>query len=1151
MTLFTEDQIVKRVLGTSFSLINPDEFRKYSVCEVTLTDLYCKNKEPKFQGINDPRMGIIDNHLLCETCKNTMQECPGHFGHIELTLPVYNPLFINKVITILNIVCSNCSLLLVDETLAKKLLNKTKKTDNNITLIYKANSQKTTIKCLHCHHIQSNIKYTKKDGMLITKTFTDAENNKFRNKFYANEALDILKKISDQDVKTMGMNPQTSHPSWLIFQVFPVVPPCVRPSINFGCNLRSEDDIVYKLINLIKANKSLEKKLRSPNQKYIDVYKEQLQLYCTTVIDNNIKTIPQLQHRNNRPLKSLIERMKGKDGRIRNNITGKRVDYSARTVIDPDPCIGIEEVGIPFEICKILTFPEVVNDYNKEFLHGLIRNGPDIYPGANYIHQKYSPEMTRYLKFGNNDRIVLQNGDIVHRHLLDSDFVLFNRQPSLHRMSMMGHRVKPLPGKSFRLNPAVTSPYNADFDGDEMNVIAPQNILSMLEISQIACVSEQIISPQSGSPIIGNIMDNILGAYLLTEKPLEIDENLVSNVILKLPQFNGILPPPEVNGKYWSGHQLFSLLFPTMNNQCLMNYHEKGLKIVNGKLISGVLNKQTIGASNNGLIHYIMQNYDAATTAKFINDVQSFTNRYLQFIGFSVGYDDIKRCPALQSKTSEIIESCKKNIAEYIEQIYKKKSKLSMDDFEQHIFNTLNKTRDNIGSIVMKSIHPSNSFYQMINSKAKGNILNISQILGAVGQQNLQWRGKQGRVPLIVNNRTLPYFHQYDASPTARGFIEQSYADGLQVWAFFFHMQAGREGVVDTACKTAHIGYISRKLIKSLEDIKICYDQTLRNEGNRIVQFAYGTNNTNTTKLIKIKSQTMDKEKFQKTFKWPKIIRHSSNYLKIEYRDLKHYFHFHTTQPSYQAINIPHIIAIAAAKQGIEVDSQQLAIYIAKKVQGLDDIIKLNCNPNFPFDELNQYNLRSTRAFLRFHLASKKLIEQHLIRSISQFDWIIKRIIEKFYQSIIEPGTAVGPIAAQSISEPCTQLSIPYDTDILLRIQKQSKTIIRKIGPIVDQYMTKFPKQVIQLSKSSFVLPYTKNNLWVPTIDYQTGQMLWKPVIEFSKHPLNGKLIKITTNTGKQVTATLAHSFVTRKNGQIQTIRGDQLKIGDIVPVFS
>lgn len=456
---------VKPVKRIDFEPINPDELKEYSSCEVTNFELYEKNGEPKFGGLNDPHMGTIDKNILCKTCKQNTEFCPGHYGHVDLAVPVYNTLFMDKVKKLLSITCYICSSLIVDHENKKLLtiISKMKK-ENRINYINKINTTKI------CHHCMRKQPKYSKDGLTLYRTFTNNSKEEKKEKFHAKQAIDILKNISDDDIKIIGMSPTTSRPEWCLLTILPVSPPCIRPSVIHNINLKSEDDLVYKLIEIVKANQKLSirlKNFKDKEDKYLNDYIEHLQYHVTTLIDNDIKGIPQAQQRSGRPLKSLKERIKGKEGRIRGNILGKRVDFSARTVVGPDPSLNIDQLGVPYKICKKITFPETVNYYNLKKLEKLIINGPNNYPGANFIvkKDKFGKEIKLDLRYVKRD-IEIRYGDVIHRHLLEDDYVLFNRQPSLHKMSMCGHRVKPIIGKSFRLNPAVCNPYNADFDGD-------------------------------------------------------------------------------------------------------------------------------------------------------------------------------------------------------------------------------------------------------------------------------------------------------------------------------------------------------------------------------------------------------------------------------------------------------------------------------------------------------------------------------------------------------------------------------------------------------------------------------------------------------------------------------------------------------------
>lgn len=1178
-------EIVHPVKSVSFSPLKDTELKDYSVCVVDSPDLYVtKCREPKKNGINDPRMGTIQKNKICLTCKGTVFVCPGHFGYCPLTEYIYNPLFLSKTSMILNIVCSNCSYLLLgnrnklqDCSSITKQLRDTRKNDKKLSVLYKHNSPKKIV-CSRCGFKQSTKKYTK-DGMIIAEIDVQT---KERKKVYASDALKILSKISDDDILHIGMNPMICHPKDFICKFVPIVPPCVRPTINFGCNLRSEDDIVYKLVNILKANKSLEKKKQSSNQKYVEVYTEQLQWACTTLIDNNIKSIPQSQHRNNgRPLKCLKERIKGKNGRLRGNNLGKRVNFSARTVIDPDPEIDIHQVGIPINICKILTYPEKVNEFNKDRLTQLCCNGPNKYPGANYLF-KASSDLLFDLHYARKSHFIFpQIGDTVHRHLCSEDSVIFNRQPSLHRMSMMSHKIFPMHGKSFRLNPAVTKPYNADFDGDEMNVIVPQNDLSMFEINMVAGVEKQIISPQSGTPIIGCIMDNIVGSQLLLESSLEKKEAidlLLTARVFDVGQKNEEdfllihnLLKPDLPGNMISGKKVFSAILP----QLVHHYHKHGLEIKHGKIIKGCLKKSTVGASADSLIHFFhSENTNTKTASEFINRIQRLTNRFLKTRGFSVGYDDIRRNSIIQKEKQKNITNSLRKVNDYIQKTFETSAKLSMKEFELYICNLLNEARDSIGNIVMENIDSNNSLYKMINSKSKGNVLNISQIMGSVGQQNLQWKGKQGRVPMIINNRTLPYFHQYDTSAKARGFIQNSYVDGLDAVEFFHHMVAGREGVIDTACKTADVGYLQRKLIKSLEDIKIHYDRTVRNEGNRIVQFTYGTIQMNTVAVQKqIISDiiTLDKKKFNNKFMWtPENVRKYVFTDNITYNEIKtlcreEYFQLKLAQKHliFHSLHIGKFHDTFLSNQSIENICQQqqkietplcVAFCIKETQQLLDEL--LIYREYHPFlKRINDHCLKYLKSSLRLMLSSKQLIK-HRKMTKETFIACLQMIKRRFYTSHIEAGNAVGPIAAQSIGEPCTQLCVHYDTSI--RIIQHHHTTDVKIGKFIDDLMQKNADRVVDVQfmsgdKKSQVLNIRQHRIMAFALDIDRNVSYPKYISEISRHEIvpNTKIIKVTTKSGKTVTTSLAHSFVKRnKEGKVEVIKGKDLSIGDKIPII-
>ena len=500
---------VKSLKRIQFSLFNPEEIEKYTVCQVSHTDLYDNENEPKFHGLFDTRMGVIDPQLLCSTCHKDIKYCPGHPGKIILDKKVYLPQFLTIVLKVLQSVCCQCSSLLVEDITSKK--------KNSVKFRTTHEKCKDVQCCQVCGCVQPkfsknnlNIFIGKKNENNVTeKMILDTE-----------ECHKILNNISDEDCRTLGLDPEYSRPEWMVIDIIQVVPPCVRPSVVHDSNMRSEDDLTQKYLEIIKTNKALKEKLDTISNlkrdrsikieeffnetqdmsKAEERYKEliekhervvedahmSVQIQVTTLINNKLPGVPEIQNRSHLPLKCLTQRLVTKGGRIRGNLMGKRVDFSARSVITSDPKIDIDEVGVPKSMAMNLTFPETVNQFTIEKCQKYIENGPDIYPGALFIIKKGGARLSlsiiqrklkkiaekggeltgREMQIKENfeQKLKLEFGDVVERHLLNGDWVLFNRQPSLHRMSMLAHRVRVLDYDTFRLNPNCTACYNADFD---------------------------------------------------------------------------------------------------------------------------------------------------------------------------------------------------------------------------------------------------------------------------------------------------------------------------------------------------------------------------------------------------------------------------------------------------------------------------------------------------------------------------------------------------------------------------------------------------------------------------------------------------------------------------------------------------------------
>jgi DNA-directed RNA polymerase II subunit RPB1 len=457
---------VSKIVGIQFSILSPEEIRKSSVAEITTRDTYINNK-PIIGGLFDPRMGVLEPGLICPTDGLDYMQTPGYFGHIELARPVFYIQYLSTILKVLRCVCFKCSKLLI----SKEKYNQALKLVGEARWKYVFALASKIKRCGEdtedgCGCLQP----TKIRTEGLANIYAEWKNNSEEEGAAANIvikiipelALKICKRISDEDVNFMGFSPTWSRPDWMICQVMAVPPPAVRPSVKHDAQQRSEDDLSHILVSIIKTNKTLLEKIKNnAPANIIDDWTAVLQYFVATQIDNKLPGVASNSQRSGRPLKSIKDRLNGKGGRMRGNLMAKRVDFSARSVITADPNISIRELGIPLKIAKNITKPVLVNATNKQFLTKLILNGPDVWPGAKIYEKKNGDSIT--LRYCDRKAILLEDGDIVHRHMMDGDPILFNRQPTLHKMSMMCHIARIMKqGDTFRMNVADTKPYNAD-----------------------------------------------------------------------------------------------------------------------------------------------------------------------------------------------------------------------------------------------------------------------------------------------------------------------------------------------------------------------------------------------------------------------------------------------------------------------------------------------------------------------------------------------------------------------------------------------------------------------------------------------------------------------------------------------------------------
>jgi DNA-directed RNA polymerase II subunit RPB1 len=990
------------IVGVQFGIANPDHLLKRSVVEV-LTDKTYQNNQPIANGVFDARFGVIENGKICPTCKQTNQFCPGHFGHIRLARPVYLYQFFDMVEKLANVICLNCSKVLASEEKVKALRSTGLSRFKEVRDLRPMPKKDDPFVCPHCE-----TPAFKKVAQVVGKAAT-LEGQPMEGDPVSLQSEMILRafqRITDADCRMIGLNPEFARPEWMLCTVLAVPPLTVRPSVVMDDNQRMEDDLTHVLINILRANDKIREKIdKEDSADILDKYTALLQYHVATYVDNDIKGMDPSAQRSGRPLRTLKSRFGAKTGRVRGNLMGKRVDFSARSVITPDANIELDELGVPEEIATNLTFPEIVSPYNRDRLLSYVKNGPDKHPGAKSVYLK-ADDRTVSLRYVNPETIDIREGDVVHRHLINGDIVLFNRQPSLHKASMMAHRIVVLPYSTFRLNVSATRPYNADFDGDEMNMHVPQSIASATELRYIASVLRNIISPRTNSPIIQLFQDTMTGAYRISQPGVTVPEPIAMNILARLR-----LPFVRKN-KPWTGGELISAAFP------MMNYKGK-INLKNGQLVEGnVLQKSSVG----GLLHVIYADFGPERAGQLINDIQSVVTQYNLYTGFSVGTSDLIANQPTRDFVADELKKGRDKVTEILTAVHAGQfvNTMGLSDGEQledDISSALKEVAASINTKVIGSLEKTNRIVQMVDSGSKGGEQNITQMVALLGQQLIE--GK--RVQYTLQDRTLPHFARYDDGVESRGFVQHSFVDGLMPAEFFYHAQAGREGLIDTAVKTSDTGYIQRRLMKSMEDQHVEHDGTVRNVTGTIIQFNYGEDSMDT---VAVESQTcelalMTLENIYREYsltpgdvnpfltasvdETPDLVDELVADREVFVRSV---FRYRKNDTVLAPVNLKRLLSKYSNAYATKTDLTPTHV-----VGAIKRFVK-----EFPYSKV-------FHALLRYYLAPKKAIVVHRL-SVALFDELMRDIRFRYIKSQVHAGEMVGALAAQSIGEPTTQLTL-------------------------------------------------------------------------------------------------------------------------------
>ncbi|KAK2196493.1 bifunctional RNA polymerase [Babesia duncani] len=864
--------------GVQFDIMGDVEIARCAELEVQKRELYYYLSSMPFpQGVLDLRLGCNRNDTKCETCGRALMECVGHWGYINLQLPVFHVGFFKYTIQLLYCICKRCSsLLLPFDTVAQLRDARLRRSDDPLAraVIFKRilSSCRKVTKCPACGArqgvIRRIVKPTMDQFMKLRHVVKYKEGGKIvivEDELNPLSVLRLFEAIDPVHARILNiMDPQR-----LIISNLPVPPACIRPSVSLQGQGTTEDDLTCILSDIVELNNVMATQMQQGFQTNQVIGNWQfLQLQCTRLINADAPAVSQLLAAKHisKPGRGICQRLKGKEGRFRGNLSGKRVDFSARTVISPDPNIGIDEIVIPEYIARRLTFPEKVTSANLGVLQKAVLNGVSKWPGACYVMKRDGVKCT--LRFANPKQVAesLQIGDIVERHLWNGDVVLFNRQPSLHRMSIMAHKARVMPGSTFRFNECVCNPYNADFDGDEMNLHMPQTYEARAEALHLMGVLQNITTPRNGDPLIAATQDFLSASYLLTSKDRFLSHQEFCQLLCYVG--DGILhaqvPAPAIVYPtfLWTGKQVYTAilrqigavvnlecrerefqhpepnLFGRMqpNFMCIKDGH---VIISNSELLCGALAKKTLGASKDGLFYQLLRRHGPHKAADVMLKVSKLTSRWVSDFGMTIGLDDTTPSPMLLATKQQLLSDGYAKVELAIANaanIEPFPGCTRKETLELQVKGILDDLRNQAGKACNKSLSANNKPMIMFNSGAKGALINIAQMIACVGQQNVMGQ----RIHHGFIGRTLPHFEVGCIDAKSRGFVSNSFFSGLDPAEFWFHTMSGREGLIDTAVKTSETGYMQRRLMKALEDLAICYDYTVRTSDGQIVQFIYG-----------------------------------------------------------------------------------------------------------------------------------------------------------------------------------------------------------------------------------------------------------------------------------------------------------------------
>jgi DNA-directed RNA polymerase beta' subunit len=743
------------------------------------------------------------------------------------------------------------------------------------------------------------------------------------------------------------------------------------------------------------------------------------------------------------------------------------------------------------------------------------------------------------------------------------------------------------------MNVACTRPYNADFDGDEMNLHMPQSVLTETEIRLLAATPYQIINPGSNKPIIGIFQDSLLGSFRFTRKGIQFSPRDAMNLLMSYPHVN--VNELRQLGKTVTNFDILSQITPPISLKYKTGLFDEDkddandpennhmLEIYNGKYMRGQTEKSVYDSASKGILHRIYNDYGPMACADYNDALQAIVTEYMKSSSFSVGISDLIADRATNEKIVEAIRLQKMEVQTIIDKVHlgifeNTTANSNIKHFELMISNILNKATEESGKIGKKSLSQDNRFLMIVNSGSKGNLVNISQMISCLGQQAVD--GK--RIAYGFDDRTLPHFKKYDDSPNARGFVENSYITGLTAPELFFHAMAGRTGLIDTAVKTASTGYIQRRLVKGLEDLMVNYDMTVRNNKGKIIQFAYGDDHFDSTKIENqiLPVTNLSVEDIYMHYDIPGMVEAENNLrLAIFTKEAisrmnkqKEKCRDKCYEYATRLIRDRDLIVDKVFNRQSEV-SVRIPVgfqYIIQNIQGQLDLRGNSAVDITPyeafelieeyFEKINSIPFAKTNSLFRvlyfYYMTPRDLLIKRRFHRKALI-LLLETVLLRFKEALVHPGEMVGVLAAQEVGEPCTQLtlnSVIWEEKITIRNQ-DGKIRVVQIGQFTEEQVARSKNIQYMADKDTTYAELNPEEEYyeVPGAN-EAGETVWRRIEAVTQHPVvnedgTNTMLRVTTKGGRVVTATKAKSFLQLIDGKILPVAGKDLKVGDYLPV--